>query len=185
MEEQYGRGTDHSFAVREILKGSNNYEEWSVQMKAWLSARDLWHVVAAKRFRGPESDEQSSRHHVSLRRKNAAALHAILISCSSTALAVIKEIESARVAWATLAGKYGRKSVKRTRTQGQIQEEEEAENQAEKSPDESEEEPSSEESEPSGKYCVICTMQSVNGDHTSWCRSRNFVLCEHNHLKLP
>ena len=152
MEEQYGRGIDHSFVVREILQGSNNYEEWSVQMKAWLSAGDLWHVVAAKRFRGPGINEQSSGHHESWRRKNAAALHAILISCSSDTLVVIKEIESARVAWATLADKYGRKPVKRTHTQSPIQKDEEVENQAEKSKDESEEEPSSEESESSGEH---------------------------------
>ena len=91
------------------LLSESNYEEWSFQVKHYLSARDLWDVVAKSGgARRPKGDDQKFKLKA-WKRKNAAALHAILISCSSSSLPVIKDIKSARKAWITLAHEYERR----------------------------------------------------------------------------
>ncbi|ONI20789.1 hypothetical protein PRUPE_2G033800 [Prunus persica] len=77
----------------------DNYEHWSALVKNYLLAQDLWDVVEAETERPvPEEADQLIG-----RKKTAAALHAIQISCGPDAFSVIKEISSANIAWDILA----------------------------------------------------------------------------------
>uniref|UniRef100_A0A3N7GQV1 Uncharacterized protein n=1 Tax=Populus trichocarpa TaxID=3694 RepID=A0A3N7GQV1_POPTR len=84
-----------SSIVVEVLRG-DNYDDWSACMKSYMLAQDLWDFI-----------EPSTGHHEgdskALRKKNAAALHAIQISCAPNILSKIRSITSAKVAWDTLA----------------------------------------------------------------------------------
>ncbi|CAL9004426.1 unnamed protein product [Prunus brigantina] len=76
--------------VVDVLR-KDNYEHWSALVKNYLLAQDLWDVVEAT------AEPPASR------KKTAAALHAIQISCGPDAFSVIKEISSANIAWGILA----------------------------------------------------------------------------------
>ncbi|KAL5549506.1 hypothetical protein UlMin_004737 [Ulmus minor] len=69
-------------------------------MKAYLVAQDLWDVVEADQ--APDEAEALK----AWKKTNAAALHAIQISCSSDAFSEIRQISSAKSAWDTLAEKF-------------------------------------------------------------------------------
>ena len=85
--------------VKELLK-KENYKEWSACMQNYLFAHDLWNVVA----------EDPKKRTVDWKRKNAAAFHAILISCGKEAVDLILDCSSAKDsasdAWYTLAGTF-------------------------------------------------------------------------------
>ncbi|KAF2318359.1 hypothetical protein GH714_005959 [Hevea brasiliensis] len=86
--------------VSELLDGLN-YANWSVCMRSYLLANDLWDIVeATNEAPSPEEAEAEFKAWI---KKNAAALHAIQISCKSDILSQIKEIGSARICWDTLA----------------------------------------------------------------------------------
>ena len=88
------------------LLGSNNYENWSAWMKNYLLAQDLWDIVdSTTEPPKPESDAVGFKE---WRKNNAAALHAILISCEvNIVLPAIREISSAKIVWDRLASIYG------------------------------------------------------------------------------
>ena len=93
--------------VSDRLNKDVNYELWSIQVKTYLVGQDLWDVV--------EADEPSATDEAEIkawRKMNATALHAIQVSCESDALSVIKDITSAKSAWATLADEFGEDSGK-------------------------------------------------------------------------
>jgi hypothetical protein len=83
-----------SIAV-EVLRG-DNYDDWSACMKSYMLAQDLWDFIEPTVL-------QEVDNHEALRRKNAAALHAIQVSCAPHMLSKIRSITSAKVAWDTLA----------------------------------------------------------------------------------
>ena len=76
-----------------------NSEAWFEWVKNYLIARDLWEVVDGSYPRPPEDEEDFVRW----RKKNAAALHAIQISCSLESFPRIKGDSEAKVAWHILS----------------------------------------------------------------------------------
>nr|XP_034890475.1 uncharacterized protein LOC118030468 [Populus alba] len=97
-----------SLIVVEVLRG-DNYDDWSACMKSYMLAQDLWDFIEPPGLQegDQEVDSKPIDHQESdskaLRRKNAAALHAIQISCAPYILSKIRSITSAKVAWDTLA----------------------------------------------------------------------------------
>ena len=92
-----------SAAVPEVLYDEDNYLEWSVRVKTYLMAQDLWDIVEATNE--PPTPENEAAFKV-WSKTNAMALHVIQISCGPDTFSDIREITSARIAWDTLAGKY-------------------------------------------------------------------------------
>ncbi|KAJ6317328.1 hypothetical protein OIU76_012965 [Salix suchowensis] len=80
--------------VVEVL-GDDNYDDWSACMKSYMLAHDLWDLIEPA-----DHQEGDSKAWI---KKNAAALHAIQISCSPRILSKIRSIISAKVAWDTLS----------------------------------------------------------------------------------
>ena len=62
-----------SSIVVEVLR-DDNYDDWSACMKSYMLAQDLWDFIEPAGLQ--EVDYKA------LRRKNAAALHAIQVSCA-------------------------------------------------------------------------------------------------------
>ncbi|GKV34836.1 hypothetical protein SLEP1_g43178 [Rubroshorea leprosula] len=83
-----------STIVPEDLK-KDNYERWSILIKHYLVAQDVWDVVEPR----PTTEETNERVWT---KKDALALHAIKISCGAKAFDLIKNKESAREAWKAL-----------------------------------------------------------------------------------
>lgn len=83
-----------SAIVPEVLNW-DNYEHWSLRVKTYLLAEDLWKVVEATTSE-LEHDEVWSR-------ENAKALHVIHISCGSDVFPLISDTDRAKVAWVKLA----------------------------------------------------------------------------------
>jgi hypothetical protein len=78
-------------------------------MKSYMLAQDLWDFIepAGHHEGDQEVDSKPIDHQEgdskALRKKNAAALHAIQISCAPHILSKIRSITSAKNAWDTLA----------------------------------------------------------------------------------
>jgi hypothetical protein len=79
-------------------------------MKSYMLAQDLWDFIEPSTGHQEGDQEVDSKpidHQEggfkALRKKNAAALHAIQISCAPSMLSKIRSITSAKVAWNTLA----------------------------------------------------------------------------------
>jgi hypothetical protein len=69
---------ESSVVVSEVLD-IGNYFVWSVQVRTYLIAQDLWSIVeATKEPCKQENDEAASK---AWTKKNAMALHVIQISC--------------------------------------------------------------------------------------------------------
>lgn len=119
-----------STVVLEVLN-KYNYEDWSEVVKSYLVARNLWDVVkpddtddqpkldAERNDPNADHDDQvdiadaDHEDHIKAKhqelendKKNAAALHAIKISCGPEALQEIRRIYSAKEAWKTLEDKF-------------------------------------------------------------------------------
>ena len=86
--------------VLQVLN-EDNYAHWSVQVKDYLMAHDLWDIIAATTEPPNQEDDDVAFHAWS--KKNSMALHVIQNSCEPGTLF---EISSAKVAWNTLAEKY-------------------------------------------------------------------------------
>ncbi|KAB5544040.1 hypothetical protein DKX38_012152 [Salix brachista] len=84
--------------VVEVLR-DDNYGDWSACMKNYMLAHDLWDLIDPADHQEGDQDVDSK----AWRKKNAAALHAIQISCSPDILSTIRSIVSAKDAWDTLA----------------------------------------------------------------------------------
>ncbi|GLT70496.1 hypothetical protein SLA2020_425720 [Shorea laevis] len=70
--------TFSSTIVLELLR-NDNYANWSASMKNYLLAQDLWDIVEATTE--PPKPEDDVVEFKAWRKNNAAALHAIQISC--------------------------------------------------------------------------------------------------------
>ncbi|BFG21071.1 hypothetical protein CerSpe_073450 [Prunus speciosa] len=94
-------------AVVELLD-SSNYKDWSVLVKTYLLAQDLWDVVEEEEEydEEEEEEEEAEDEFKAWRKKNAMALHKIQISCGREAFSLIRNTSSAKHAWDTLAGYY-------------------------------------------------------------------------------
>jgi L-fucose mutarotase/ribose pyranase (RbsD/FucU family) len=92
-----------SAAVHQVLK-ENNYVDWSVRVKTYLMAHDLWEIIEATTEPLRQEDDEATFKAWST--KNFTALHIIQISCGSDAFSEIIEISSAKIAWDTLAKMY-------------------------------------------------------------------------------
>ena len=91
--------TASSAAVSEVLN-VNNYLVWSVQVRTYLIAQDLWDIVeATDECPKQEGDEAAFK---AWSKRNAMALHVIQISCPRQICHVIRLITSAKIAWETL-----------------------------------------------------------------------------------
>ncbi|KAJ6428796.1 hypothetical protein OIU84_020454 [Salix udensis] len=94
--------------VVEVLR-DDNYDDWSACMKSYMLAHDLWDLIdpADHQEGDQEVDSQPIDHpevdSKAWRKKNAAALHAIQVSCSPHILSTIRSIIPAKDAWDTLA----------------------------------------------------------------------------------
>ncbi|OMO73166.1 hypothetical protein COLO4_27223 [Corchorus olitorius] len=88
--------------VPELL-GNDNYENWKDCMESYLTGKGLWKYVVEDK---DETDEDWTE-------KNAAALHAIQVSCSQGILARIRQeitrndsAWTAKAAWSALANYF-------------------------------------------------------------------------------
>ncbi|XP_062175363.1 uncharacterized protein LOC133880430 isoform X2 [Alnus glutinosa] len=89
-----------SAGVLQVLD-KDNYVAWSVQVKTYLMAHDLWDTVEATTEPPKQEDDEAAFKAWS--EKNSTALHVLKVSCGQYALAMIKEIKYAKIAWNTLA----------------------------------------------------------------------------------
>ncbi|XP_034203592.1 uncharacterized protein LOC117618074 [Prunus dulcis] len=91
--------------VVEVLNNSN-YLDWSVYLRNYLLAQDLWDAVKAI-DEPPEDEEKKADDPLKAwRKKNAMALHTIQISCGPEAFALIRDSNSAKFAWDALAANF-------------------------------------------------------------------------------
>jgi hypothetical protein len=89
-----------SAAVSQVLD-VDNYFDWSVQVKTYLMAKDLWDIVeATDEPPKQENDEAASR---AWTKKNVKALHVIQLSCGPRICYALRMITSAKIAWDNLA----------------------------------------------------------------------------------
>ncbi|TKY56486.1 Serine/threonine-protein phosphatase 6 regulatory ankyrin repeat subunit C [Spatholobus suberectus] len=79
----------------------DNYDDWSIMAKNYLTSEDLWVSVIED---GGTTPENSSGEE--WKKKNAKALHIIQMSCGSETFSQIKETTTAKGAWNTLASLY-------------------------------------------------------------------------------
>ncbi|KAM2417213.1 hypothetical protein ACFX1W_024082 [Malus domestica] len=91
-----------SLIVHELLN-QNNYEDWSLRVKTYLLAKDLWDVVEATTE--PPKREDGEVEYKAWRKSNAEALHSIQISCGEDTFSFIRGTSTAKVAWDILAEK--------------------------------------------------------------------------------
>ncbi|XP_040993366.1 uncharacterized protein LOC121240003 [Juglans microcarpa x Juglans regia] len=92
--------------VPEVLLGKENYENWSACIKNYLLAQDLWDIIETSLEPAKPEDDDHEVEFKAWRKKNAATLHAIQISCGMNILSEIKGISSAKILWDTLAKTY-------------------------------------------------------------------------------
>nr|XP_028964554.1 ankyrin repeat-containing protein ITN1-like [Malus domestica] len=84
----------------EVLN-QNNYTPWSMRIKTYLVAKDLWDVVQTEHPEVGPSDK-----HKVWKQRNAQALHAIQLSCGDDILSFISDATSAKSAWDILLDKF-------------------------------------------------------------------------------
>ena len=96
-----------SAAVLEALN-EDNYLDWSVQLKTYLMAQDLWEII--KSTSEPPAPENEAAFKA-WSKTNAMALHVIQMSCEPDTFSDIREISSARGAWDFLAEIYSGTSL--------------------------------------------------------------------------
>lgn len=88
------------------LLDEDNYQYWRIFVKNYLLAQDLWQIVESSETIDSFSSvdlNSSPDEIVNWGRKNAAALHAIHMSCSPQIFAQIMDISSAKDAWDELS----------------------------------------------------------------------------------
>ncbi|KAG6763594.1 hypothetical protein POTOM_031020 [Populus tomentosa] len=146
-----------SSIVVEVLR-DDNYDDWSACMKSYMLAQDLWDFI--------EHTGLQEADYKALRRKNAAALHAIQVSCAPHMLSKIRSITSAKVAWDSLANLQQQHSPSHTEQSDEAESSEDDESQGSEQSDEAE---SSEDDESQGSGAVNGPLQTLykyahNGD---------------------
>ncbi|XP_035546553.1 uncharacterized protein LOC109022059 [Juglans regia] len=88
-----------STIVPEVLR-NDNYATWSACIKNYFLAQDLWDIFETTTK--PSESEDCAVEFKAWMKKNAAALHAIQISCSVEILSQINPISSAKDVWDSL-----------------------------------------------------------------------------------
>ncbi|KAM7264439.1 hypothetical protein ACFE04_002122 [Oxalis oulophora] len=88
--------------VPQVL-GYDNYAIWSACLKNYLLAQDLWDIVENPPNADHGDSPNAEEYYKVWRRKNAAALHAIQVSCGPEMLFVATQTSSANTAWITIA----------------------------------------------------------------------------------
>ena len=92
------RRSASSATVSELFNGGN-YVVWSVQVKTYLIAQDLWGIVRGTDVCPEQEDEAAFQVWT---RRDAMTLHVIQTSCEPRICLSISRITSAKVAWDTL-----------------------------------------------------------------------------------
>ncbi|KAB1225594.1 hypothetical protein CJ030_MR1G020809 [Morella rubra] len=82
----------------------DNYANWSVSMKNYLLAHNLWDIIETTME--PPTPEDDIVKYEAWTEKNASALNAIGLSCGLDIFSQIKKINSAKVVWDMLAKMY-------------------------------------------------------------------------------
>ena len=90
-------------ATSTILE-KDNYGDWSVGIKSYLMAQDLWDIIEFTIEPPKQEDDEAAFK--DWRDKNFMALQLIQNSCRLDTFSEIKEIKSAKITWNTLAEKY-------------------------------------------------------------------------------
>ncbi|KAE8037802.1 hypothetical protein FH972_010359 [Carpinus fangiana] len=93
-----------SAAVLDQVLDKDNYVAWSVRVKTYLRAHDLWEIVEGTTE--PPTQEDDEAAFKTWCEKNSMALNAIQVSCRQDTLSMIMQISLAKIAWNTLAEKY-------------------------------------------------------------------------------
>ena len=88
-----------SASVSEVLN-VDNYLVWSIQVRNYLIAQDLWDIVEATDECPKQEDDEATFK--TWNKKNAMSIHMIQISCPQWICHVISLITSAKIAWETL-----------------------------------------------------------------------------------
>ncbi|XP_020412876.1 uncharacterized protein LOC18787934 [Prunus persica] len=91
--------------VLEVLN-NRNYVDWSVYLRNYLLAQDLWDAVKATDEPPEDEEKEADGPFKAWRKKNAMALHTIQISCGPEAFALIRDSNSAKFAWDALAANF-------------------------------------------------------------------------------
>ena len=87
-----------SATVSELFKWGN-YVVWSVQVRTYLIAQDLWDIIEGTDVQPEPGNEAASNVWT---KKNAMALHVIQTSCEPRMCLLISQITLAKLAWDTL-----------------------------------------------------------------------------------
>ena len=91
-----GRSFHRTGAGIDRLDG-DNYLDWSFQVKTYLMAQDLWHIVEAT------DESTNAEYDPCWTKQNAMTLHVIHVHCEPRFSSLIRLITSAKFAWDTLA----------------------------------------------------------------------------------
>jgi hypothetical protein len=90
-----------SAVVLQVLE-THNYVDWSVRVKTYLMAHDIWDVIDQVATEPPRQEDDEAAFKA-WSKKNSEALHVIQISCGPDTFSKIIQISSAKIAWDTLA----------------------------------------------------------------------------------
>ena len=88
-------------AVIKRLDDIDNYNDWSLQVKTYLTDQQLWDVVEGTN--GPPKAETDEAAFMAWSEKNALAFQVIVFSCGYRLRFAIWGITLAKIAWDTLA----------------------------------------------------------------------------------
>ena len=88
-------------AVTERLDDIDNYHDWSLQVKTYLTDQELWDVVEGTNE--PPKAETDEAAFMAWSEKNALAFRVIVFLCGYRLRFAIWWITSAKIAWDTLA----------------------------------------------------------------------------------
>ena len=75
------------------LSGSKNYQVWSIKMKSYFIAQDLWSVVQNSSPKSIAEDSMS---------QNSKVMALIILSCEDHIIRLLNPDESASIAWKKL-----------------------------------------------------------------------------------
>jgi hypothetical protein len=89
--------------VLQVLQ-KDKYVEWSDRVKTYLMAHDLWEIIEATTEPPCQKDNEAA--FMAWSKKNSMALHLIQISFGPDTFSEIIKINSAKIAWNTVAKKY-------------------------------------------------------------------------------
>lgn len=94
--------------VHNVLN-QDNYELWSMRVKTYLVARDLWSIV--KPTNEPPKLEDNEVEFQVWSNRNAEALHAIHICCGDDMFPFVSGLDTAKAAWDSLEAKFKQSTI--------------------------------------------------------------------------